>query len=121
MTVSDNLSAIEKAAEAILAKVPTGYGMTRDEAVTYAEAALSAYPTLLAEARKAEAMKREIAELREVLGPFAAVAEHDIGDDETDEELFRPMNSHNRAPRLTVGSLRRARTLLNGGSDAQQG
>ncbi|TCN48058.1 hypothetical protein EV665_102587 [Shinella granuli] len=78
-----------------------------------------ALPAILAAARKAEALQQEVAELRKALRPFAAVAEHDIGDDETDEELFRPMSSHNRAPRLIVGDLRRARTLLNGGSDAQ--
>lgn len=71
-----------------------------------------AISALLAEARKAEAMQQEIAELREALRPFASVAEHDIGNDETDEELFRPMNSHNRAPRLTVGDIRRALLAL---------
>jgi hypothetical protein len=49
--------------------------------------------------------------LREALEPFAAVAEHDIGEGEADIDLFRPMN-HNRAPLLTVGDLRRALAAL---------
>jgi hypothetical protein len=49
--------------------------------------------------------------LRDALEPFAAVAEHDIGEGEADIDLFRPMN-HNRAPLLTVGDLRRARAAL---------
>lgn len=61
---------------------------------------------------KAEAQAAELARYREALGPFAAVAEHDIGDDETDGEAFRPMQFLNRAPKLTVGDLRRARAAL---------
>ena len=59
-----------------------------------------------------EAQAAELARMREALGPFAAVAEHDIGDDETDGEAFRPMQFLNRAPKLTVGDLRRARAAL---------
>lgn len=59
-----------------------------------------------------EAQAAELARYREALGPFAAVAEHDIGDDETDGEAFRPMQFVNRAPKLTVGDLRRARAAL---------
>lgn len=59
-----------------------------------------------------EAQAAELARYREALGPFAAVAEHDIGDDETDGEAFRPMQFLNRAPKLTVGDLRRARAAL---------
>ena len=59
-----------------------------------------------------EAQAAELARMREALGPFAAVAEHDIGDDETDGEAFRPMQFVNRAPKLTVGDLRRARAAL---------
>ena len=61
---------------------------------------------------QAEAQAAELARYREALGPFAAVAEHDIGDDETDGEAFRPMQFLNRAPKLTVGDLRRARAAL---------
>jgi hypothetical protein len=46
-------------------------------------------------------------ELLEALKPFAAVAQHDIGDDEADRDLFRPIG-HNHAPLLTVGHLRAA-------------
>lgn len=63
----------------------------------------------------APALAAEVLQLREALRPFAAVAEHDIGDDETDGEAFRPMQFLNRAPKLTVGDLRRARAALTGG------
>jgi hypothetical protein len=47
--------------------------------------------------------------LREALKPFAAVAEYDIGQDETDADIFQPMRSgYNRAPLITVGDMRRA-------------
>lgn len=54
-------------------------------------------------------------EVERVLAPFALVAEFDIGESETDEDLFRPVNDerHARAPRLTVGDLRAARALLS--------
>lgn len=52
---------------------------------------------------------------REVLGPFAKVAEHDIGVDEADSDHFRPMYRHNRAPLITVGDLRSASRALAGG------
>lgn len=50
----------------------------------------------------------EIERLQEALKPFAMVAEHDIGTDESDDDLFKPMNKHNRAPRLKVGDFRRS-------------
>ena len=65
-----------------------------------------------------KAQAAELARYREALGPFAAVAEHDIGDDETDGEVFRPMQFVNRAPKLTVGDLRRARAALQPTGDA---
>lgn len=65
-------------------------------------AAVNALPELLAENER----------LREALTPFALVAEHDIGSDETDRDIFRPMLAHNHAPRLSVGDLRRARAAL---------
>ncbi len=40
--------------------------------------------------------------------PFAEVARHDIGEDEADSDLYRPMTNHNKAPHLTVGDFRRA-------------
>jgi hypothetical protein len=47
------------------------------------------------------------------LEPFAAVAEHDIGQDEDDADLFQVMSERNaRAPRLTVGHLRSARAAI---------
>lgn len=58
-------------------------------------------------------LRERNAALVEGLRPFAAVAEHDIGEDEADEDRFRPI-SHNRAPLLTVGDLRHARHLIEG-------
>lgn len=46
------------------------------------------------------------------LGPFAAVASVDIGSDETDEDIFQQPGHYHRAPRITVGNMRRARTAL---------
>ncbi len=53
-----------------------------------------------------------IRELEDGLRPFAAVAEHDIGESEADEDRYRPMERHNRAPIPTVGDFRRARALI---------
>lgn len=55
----------------------------------------------------------EVIRLRKALEPFAKVAEHDIGYDEADTDVFRPMKLFNRAPRIRVGDLRRARAALN--------
>ena len=57
-----------------------------------------------------------LAEARKALEPFALVAEHDIGDDETDSDAFRPMpKPFSHAPEITVGHLRAARRVLEGG------
>ena len=51
----------------------------------------------------------------EALKPFAAIAEHDIGESEADEDIYQPMRSgNNRAPLITVGDLRRAKAALTG-------
>ncbi|MCD1645293.1 hypothetical protein [Aurantimonas coralicida] len=60
-----------------------------------------------------EALRAENARLREALEPFALIAEHDIGTDEADDDLFRPFHSLNRAPRLMVGHLRAAISALS--------
>ena len=55
----------------------------------------------------------EIEKLRAALKPFADVAENDIGDDETDADIFRPITGrYNHAPLLTVGDLRTAAAAL---------
>lgn len=59
-----------------------------------------------------EEASERIKQLEEALRPFAAVAEHDIGESESDADRFRPMGEHYRAPPLLVGDLRRARALL---------
>ena len=60
---------------------------------------------------RADDAEAKVAKLREVLRPFGDVAEHDIGDDETEADMFRPTLC-NHAPRLSVGDLRRARAVL---------
>ena len=76
---------------------------------------------------KAQKLADELAEardecerLREALRPFARVAEHDIGDDETDGDRFLPIvdRRHARAPLLTGGDLRRALAALKEPTDA---
>lgn len=59
-------------------------------------------------------LRGRVKEMEEALAPFASVAEHDIGDDETDADQFRPIQSnYNRAPKLTVGDLRRAAAICS--------
>lgn len=66
-----------------------------------------------AEAIARDEARAEAERLRAALKPFAAVAEHDIGEDEVDADMFRPMRRENaRAPILTVGDLRAARAAL---------
>lgn len=56
---------------------------------------------------------RQRDEMAKALEPFAAVAEHDIGDDETDADIFLPMSRRNaRARLITVGDMRKARAAL---------
>lgn len=63
------------------------------------------------DAKRTEAIKAMV----EALKPFNNVAEHDIGTDETDYDLFKPISYDHLAlaPRLTVGDLRRASIALN--------
>lgn len=58
------------------------------------------------------------AELTEALKPFAAVAEHDIGADESDEDLFKQMRRHNHAPLLRVRDLRKALAVVSAAGDS---
>ncbi len=66
------------------------------------------------DAKTAAATVAEVQALVEALAPFALVAVFDIGDDEADTDWFRQSSfmRHNKAPRITVGDLRRARTVL---------
>lgn len=60
-----------------------------------------------------KALRETKADLLAALEVFAAVAEHDIGDDEVDSDLFRPMTAkHARAKLITVGDLRAARAAI---------
>jgi len=60
-------------------------------------------------------IERERDEALEALRPFALVAEHDIGSDETDADIFQQPGHYHRAPRITVGDMRRARSVLENG------
>lgn len=54
-----------------------------------------------------------IRKLVEGLGPFADVAENDIGSDEHDDDTYQAMTpAHRRVPAVSVGHLRRAASLL---------
>lgn len=75
--------------------------LTAEAGTVYHETGLT--PRQLAEQR---------AELLEALEPFALIAEHDIGTDESDGDDYRPMQRHNVAPRVTVGHLRRAQAAI---------
>lgn len=59
-------------------------------------------------------LERRVRVLEEALKPFAMVAAHDIGNDETDRDAFRPFSNPQWAvaPLLTVGDLRRARDAI---------
>lgn len=57
-------------------------------------------------------MEADLVGAVKVLKPFAEVAAQDIGDDEADSDIFKPMTRHNHAPLLTVGDLRAAMLLL---------
>lgn len=61
---------------------------------------------------RAEATEARLAEALKALEPFALVAEHDIGEDESDNDLFRPLVLFNRAPRIRVGHLRAALAVV---------
>jgi len=67
--------------------------------------------------RIAEQEKR-IKTLEDALVPFATVMDNDIGEDEADGDMFKPMITRNRAPRLIIFDFRRARAALNGGDGA---
>ena len=68
---------------------------------------------LPSEAHYRETMLRDAApDMYEALRPFAEKLV-DIGDDEADDDAFREMSpGHRRAPRITVGHIRRAAELL---------
>ena len=60
-----------------------------------------------------KALRAALAEAKGALEPFVNVAANDIGESETDEELFQPMSARNaRAKRITVGDLRTAATVF---------
>lgn len=64
-------------------------------------------------AKQFEAAAEELSSVRAALKPFAAVAEHDIGESADDTDKFAPFSSsYNRAEKLTVGDLRRALAVV---------
>lgn len=60
-----------------------------------------------------DAALAKVAEMTKALEPFAAVAHHDIGVDETDSDYFMPANKYHHAPRLTVGDFRRVLAAIS--------
>lgn len=70
---------------------------------------------ILALLSERDALRDRVAELEGALKPFAEVADNDIGDDETDDEIFVPMLRNHRAPLITVGNIRAARKALSQG------
>lgn len=62
--------------------------------------------------RAISSQSERIAVLEAALRPFAKAAEHDIGSTETDADIFQQMGQYNRAPKITVGDMRRARSAL---------
>lgn len=68
---------------------------------------------LISEKIAHDALISEMDEVLEALRPFANVADRDIGEDESDNDRFRPMFKLNIAAPILVGDLRRASTLLS--------
>ena len=70
--------------------------------------AINALPGLIESARRVE-------RLEAALKPFAHVVDLDVSEFCSDSDWFAPMSAqYARAPRLTVGDLRRARAALKG-------
>lgn len=64
-------------------------------------------------ANRLVAAAQELSLALDALKPFAAVAEHDIGESADDTDKFTPFSSsYNRAEKLTVGDLRRALAVV---------
>ena len=105
-TTSDNIAAIsanEGVTRYLNSRNPNGLGFSNG-VVEDGRGNYVLHSDYEAMARKAEAMEREIAELREALRPFAAV---------------EPVSISTSDGHISSNAFRRARTLLNGGSDAQ--
>lgn len=80
----------------------------------YANSSAFARAYMTEAADRIAALEAQLAEALEALEPFALVAEHDIGEDETDGDAFRPMpKPFNHAPQITVGHLRAARRIIS--------
>lgn len=84
-----------------------------EEALRQSAARAEAEARISALEAEREALRAECARKDEALRPFARIAEHDIGETETDTDLYRPMQPQNaRAPLPTAGDFRRARAAL---------
>ena len=67
-------------------------------------------------------LRSKLEEAERALEPFALVAEYDIGDSESDEDIFRPMDGRNSIAGLVrVGHLRAARRTLASLREADHG
>lgn len=52
------------------------------------------------------ALQERVEGAEKALRPFPRVAEQDIGEDEADDDMFRPMLAFNRAPQPKIGDFR---------------
>ncbi|WP_439604725.1 hypothetical protein [Shinella sp.] len=117
MTVSDNLSAIEKAPNRIQGMVRSvdqyrngdpkaiadgSYAQVLYALTDYKHDVIVLWEFAVSEARKAEALQQEVVDLRDSLSDVLELAERQWANPEE------------------LSEIRRARTLLNGGSDAQE-
>jgi hypothetical protein len=62
--------------------------------------------------RLLDAARAELAKVKKAAGPFVETLKHDISEDETMNDYFRPIEKYNHAPRLTVGDFRRLAAAL---------
>lgn len=57
-------------------------------------------------------LEAQLEAFREAAVPFADIVEHDIGHEEADQDIFKPMTAHNLVPLLRIGDLRRLNDAL---------
>ena len=98
----DDLTASEEANARLTEKLADAHDGQAYAEKAAAEMAIALYDT-----------QARVAALEEALEPFAEVAELDVGESESDNDIFRQMDAkYCQAPQITVGDLRRTRALL---------
>lgn len=92
-----------------------GYPKAREYVGTMLERTLAAEESAAAAEACIAELEKRLADAERVIEPFAAVAEFDIGDDEYDDDVFRPITAKNaRVQLINVGHLRAARAYREG-------